>query len=73
MSYNISPSLTSLSMTISKSIHVAAMALFCYFLRLSNIPLCVCVSVCIRLGEANLLFKQSHLSSHMPMREDSDV
>ena len=30
--------LTSLSMTISRSIHVAANAIICFFLRLSNIP-----------------------------------
>ena len=62
-------------MTISKPIHVAAMALFHYFLKLSNFPVsvCVCVCVCIHLGGANSLFKQSHLSFHMPMREDSDV
>ena len=36
--------LTSLNMTISPSIHVAANALFCSFLWLSNIPLCICTT-----------------------------
>ena len=39
--------LTSLSMIISRSIHVAANGLFYSFVWLSNIPLCVGVYMCI--------------------------
>ena len=39
--------LTSLSMIICRSIHIAAMALFHSFLWLSSIPLCVYCCVCV--------------------------
>ena len=49
-SYNACSSLvwfTSLNMIISRSIHVAANGLFYSFVWLRNIPLCVCVYMCI--------------------------
>ena len=48
--------LTSLSMIISRSIHVASNGIISFFLWLSNISLCVSVCVCVCVCMPHLLY-----------------
>ena len=47
--------LTSLSMVVSKSIHVAANDIILLFF-MANIPLCVCVCVCVCVYISHLFY-----------------
>ena len=53
--------LTSLSMIISRSMHVAANCIISFFLWLSNTPFCVCVCVCVY----HIIFIHSSVNGHL--------
>ena len=52
----------SLSMRISRSIHVAINGIISFFLWLSNIPLCIYVCVCLCIYP--IFLNQSSISGH---------
>ena len=56
--------LTSLSMIISRSNHVATNDIILFFLWLSSIPFCVCVCVCVCITY-HIFFTYSSVSRHL--------
>ena len=57
--------ITSLSMIMSRSIHVPANSVISFFLWLSCIPLCVCVCMCVCVCIHHIFFIQSPVNGHL--------